>query len=204
MTIKGEKVVEQEKPAEKPIPILIPSVSQILPMTQATISSPAVEEAVPPVVPPILIPVPALSDIMVLYRLEPAVEVEVVLPSASFTITGAHFKTGKAQLTPKGKKDVAAHALFLKQNPNLSITVEGHTDKRGSEGYNYKLGMKRAQAVWKELKKGGVQNGMGVVSYGEGRPIDPAKTKSAYGKNRRAEIRVDGGKIQGVGQEMGR
>jgi len=47
--------------------------------------------------------------------------------------------------------------------------------------------------VWKELKKSGVQNSMNVTSYGEERPIDPAKTKSAYAKNRRVELRINDG-----------
>jgi outer membrane protein OmpA-like peptidoglycan-associated protein len=175
MTLKAEKIVHE------------------IPIPQFSVSFSTVEIEAPPATPiPTAIPVPLLNT-TVSYRKPTPVKIGAVQPSVSFTLTGSYFNFASGHLTAKGKKEMANYALFLKQNPNLNITIEGHTDESGSNQNNYQLGMKRAQSVWKELKKSGVQNSMNVTSYGEERPIDPAKTKSAYAKNRRVELRINDG-----------
>lgn len=82
-----------------------------------------------------------------------------------------------------------AHGEFLADHPAQRITVEGHTDERGSREYNLALGERRAEAVRRILVLNGA-NGeqLQVVSYGEENPVNSASNEDAYAENRRAEL----------------
>ena len=140
------------------------------------------------------VPVP-LPEVNVFYeKVQPEAKIKITDSNIHFVVTDAHFKFNSAKLNSRGKKKVAEYTQFLMQNPNLSVTIEGHTDRRGRKRYNHQLGLRRAKAVWHEIKRHLVRNKMEVVSYGEDRPIDPAHTEAAYAKNRRVEIHVNEGK----------
>ncbi len=82
-----------------------------------------------------------------------------------------------------------AHAAFLRARTTVSVTVEGHTDARGTPEYNIALGERRGQSVVKYLQNLGVAAGqMSVVSYGEEKPVDAGNTEEAFSKNRRAVL----------------
>ncbi|MCE0492812.1 peptidoglycan-associated lipoprotein Pal [Vibrio salinus] len=84
---------------------------------------------------------------------------------------------------------LAAHAAYLTGHPNVSVTIEGHTDERGTPEYNIALGERRAEAVEKYLQALGVQaSQMSIVSYGEEKPLVRGHNEAAYAKNRRAVI----------------
>jgi flagellar motor protein MotB len=190
MTLKGTRQEVVAVPVPTPVPVLLPAAPK------ATVFF---TQIVPVVPPPVLVPVP-IPEMKVAYQEvippPPPIEIEGVDHRVYFGITGAHFKFDSAQLTQSGKEKVAQYAEFLKKNPNLKVMIEGHTDLRGPKQYNYRLGFRRAKTVWNELKRHQVQNEMGAVSYGEARPMNPAKTKSAYTQNRRVEISVDEGASQ--------
>lgn len=82
---------------------------------------------------------------------------------------------------------LAAHARFLVKNSNVSITIEGHCDERGTPEYNIALGERRAKSVSKYLTTLGVSSSqINIVSYGEEKPTDKSRTESGFAKNRRA------------------
>ncbi len=82
-----------------------------------------------------------------------------------------------------------AHANYLMSNPNQRITLEGHSDERGTREYNIALGEQRAKAVFKMLQLIGVmQNQMDIVSYGEEKPAVPGHDEHALSLNRRVEV----------------
>ncbi|WP_258807232.1 peptidoglycan-associated lipoprotein Pal [Pseudidiomarina sp. CB1] len=84
---------------------------------------------------------------------------------------------------------LSEHADFLVQNPNVTVTIEGHADERGTPEYNIALGERRAKAVAQYLQNLGVSsNQMETVSYGEEKPLVNASTQSAYAKNRRGVL----------------
>lgn len=61
-----------------------------------------------------------------------------------------------------------AHAAFLRSNPSVRITVEGHADERGTPEYNIALGERRANAVKMYLQGKGVSaDQLSIVSYGK-------------------------------------
>ncbi|MEW5806473.1 MAG: OmpA family protein [Acidobacteriota bacterium] len=78
------------------------------------------------------------------------------------------------------------------QNKALYLEIQGHTDSIGTEDYNMKLGEKRSDAVRKYLNEvhGIPLHAIGIVSYGESKPIADNNTKEGRNQNRRVVIRV--------------
>ena len=82
-----------------------------------------------------------------------------------------------------------SNASWLKANPNVRFTIEGHCDERGSEEYNLALGDRRANAVKEFLLSQGVAaNRVNTVSYGEERPFCREQSEECYARNRRAHF----------------
>lgn len=82
-----------------------------------------------------------------------------------------------------------AHAAFLRANPSVRITVEGHADERGTPEYNIALGERRANAVKMYLQGKGVSDDqLKIVSYGKEKPAVLGHDEAAYAKNRRAVL----------------
>lgn len=71
------------------------------------------------------------------------------------------------------------------------VTIEGHTDPRGSEEYNLALGERRAVSVSKYLQNLGVPNSrLRVLSYGEAKLAAEGNNEAAWRWDRRAEFRT--------------
>lgn len=93
-------------------------------------------------------------------------------------------------IKPEFQAVVAAHARFLRAQPNRKVAIEGHTDERGGREYNLALGQKRAEAVRDALAILGVTAAqMEAVSFGKEKPVVIGAEEAAFAKNRRAEIR---------------
>ncbi|MBM3557905.1 MAG: peptidoglycan-associated lipoprotein Pal [Alphaproteobacteria bacterium] len=79
-----------------------------------------------------------------------------------------------------------AQAAWLARYPNVTVTVEGHCDERGTREYNIALGNRRADAVKKYLvSKGVAANRVSVISYGKERPVALGSNEAAWSQNRR-------------------
>jgi peptidoglycan-associated lipoprotein len=78
-------------------------------------------------------------------------------------------------------------ASWLGSNPSVTVTVEGHTDERGTREYNLALGQRRANAARDALVAGGVAGGrIATISYGKDRPAALGSNEDAWAQNRRA------------------
>lgn len=100
-----------------------------------------------------------------------------------------YFDFDKSDIREEFKSVLEAHAAFLRAQTTVSVTVEGHTDARGTPEYNIALGERRAQSVQSYLANLGVAAGqLSVVSYGEEKPVDAGNTEDAFAKNRRAVL----------------
>ena len=94
-----------------------------------------------------------------------------------------------SELRPEYQDVVMAHGDYLAVNPAITVTVEGHTDERGSREYNIGLGERRANTIKRLLMAQGVLESQVVtVSSGEERPMDVMQSESAWSQNRRAEL----------------
>ncbi len=82
-----------------------------------------------------------------------------------------------------------AHAQYLSQNPGAAVTLEGHTDERGTREYNLALGEQRAISVRQFMSLLGASGQqMRTVSYGEERPAALGHNEETWAQNRRVEI----------------
>ena len=78
---------------------------------------------------------------------------------------------------------------WLKQNSDVSVTIEGHCDERGTREYNLALGERRALEVRDFfIVKGVSGKKIRVVSFGEEKPLKSASNEKAWAENRRVEI----------------
>jgi len=101
-----------------------------------------------------------------------------------------HFAFDQFSLSPDARDALTANAVVFKTNPELTVTIEGHCDDRGSDEYNLALGERRAQAAKEYLVSLGVPTErLQVISYGEEQPLDPVSSKAAWAKNRRADFK---------------
>ncbi|WP_348729464.1 peptidoglycan-associated lipoprotein Pal [Rheinheimera texasensis] len=100
-----------------------------------------------------------------------------------------YFDFDKSDIRSEFASVLDAHAAFLRARTTISVTIEGHTDARGTPEYNIALGERRGQSVQKYLENLGVAAGqMSVVSYGEEKPVDAGNTEESFAKNRRAVL----------------
>ncbi|PID66929.1 MAG: peptidoglycan-associated lipoprotein [Gammaproteobacteria bacterium] len=100
-----------------------------------------------------------------------------------------YFSFDSSSIDNRARAIVNTHAAYLKQHPKTKILLEGHTDSRGSRGYNVALGERRAIAVLKLLNRLGVPaTQIRVISYGEENPAVAGYNENAYKRNRRVVI----------------
>ncbi len=100
-----------------------------------------------------------------------------------------YFDFDKSDIRSEFASVLDAHAAFLRARTTISVTIEGHTDARGTPEYNIALGERRGQSVQKYLENLGVAAGqVSVVSYGEEKPVDAGNTEESFAKNRRAVL----------------
>jgi peptidoglycan-associated lipoprotein len=79
------------------------------------------------------------------------------------------------------------NANWLRANPTVRFTIQGHADERGSQEYNLGLGDRRANAVRQFLASQGITDSrINVVSFGEERPACQDQTEDCFQRNRRA------------------
>jgi len=103
-----------------------------------------------------------------------------------------NFAFNSAELSDDARAILKKQADFIRQFPEVRFRVFGHTDKVGSNGYNQRLGLRRAQAAVAYLSSLGISRSRleAVVSYGETRPI--IATNQAEVRNRRTVTEVSG------------
>ena len=105
----------------------------------------------------------------------------------------AFFDFDKATLKPAGKAKLDDLVGKVK-GINLEVIIAvGHTDNVGSDVYNQKLAVKRAESVKAYLVSKGIEkNRIYTEGKGEKQPVADNKTNEGRGKNRRVEIEVVG------------
>lgn len=111
--------------------------------------------------------------------------------------TDIYFEVGRKGLTDDAKVILATQADLAKSDPDLGILIQGYTDQQGSESYNKKLGLKRAETVKTELLNAGVtEHQMKVVSLGEEGVLCIDNSDTCRHLNRRVHL-----EISKIGQE---
>lgn len=111
--------------------------------------------------------------------------------NAIFTreVRDAFFDFNKADIRPDARATLAKDADFLRNYPQVRVTIEGHCDERGSTEYNLALGDRRANAAKQYLVSLGVSaDRMTTVSFGKEKPFCTGHNEACWQQNRRAHF----------------
>lgn len=101
--------------------------------------------------------------------------------------TTVYFDTDRHNIDSQDAAALQVQAQYFARYPQITFTVEGHADERGTREYNIALGEKRATAAKNFLVSLGVDPGrIAVVSHGKEKPVALASNESAWAQNRRA------------------
>ena len=111
--------------------------------------------------------------------------------TVEFLATGVQdrvfFATNKSILTTASRDTLRKQAAWMRKNKDITVTVEGHADERGTREYNLALGDRRANAVKDYLLTYGISGGrLSVISYGKERPVNSGSSPLAWSQNRRS------------------
>ena len=102
------------------------------------------------------------------------------------------FGYDSAELSAEAKLTLDKQSRFLRANSDLTFTIEGHCDERGTREYNLALGEQRATAVRDYLVIQGIDpDRIKVISYGKEKPAVVGSNTMAWSKNRRAVTIID-------------
>lgn len=108
---------------------------------------------------------------------------------AGFIALYINFETGKSDIKPESQPIVAQIVEMLKQNPDLKVGIEGHTDNVGKEKANQTLSENRAKSVMSALVSAGIDKSrLSSKGWGQTKPIEDNSTEDGRYKNRRVEI----------------
>jgi len=104
-------------------------------------------------------------------------------------IKDVYFDYDSYDIRPDAQSAVQADAQFLQAHPNITLTVEGHCDERGSTEYNLALGDNRANAVKTALTQAGVSaDRIKVISFGKEKPFCTESNEQCWQQNRRGHF----------------
>jgi OmpA-OmpF porin, OOP family len=110
---------------------------------------------------------------------EPALLNNIYFKEGNFTLPNQYF--------PELEKLIA----YIKKNPNIKVTINGHSDNTGKEETNKILSIKRAQQVREFLKTRGIEeNRIVIIGFGSEKPVANNKTDEGRRQNRRVEFKL--------------
>jgi peptidoglycan-associated lipoprotein len=114
------------------------------------------------------------------------------VPTPRITATDlapAFFAFDSHALNESARLALDRNVRFLRDQPDIHITIEGHCDERGTVEYNQALGERRAQAARHYLIAAGIAGArIQTISYGKERPFEDGNDESAWSQNRRAHF----------------
>ncbi|MBP5707488.1 MAG: OmpA family protein [Alphaproteobacteria bacterium] len=95
------------------------------------------------------------------------------------------FAFDSAEITNDAKKDLQSQSLYMKENKDVNVVLEGHCDERGSTEYNLALGALRAGNAAHVMMKEGIEpKRIKTISYGKENPQYPGTGEKVWAKNR--------------------
>jgi peptidoglycan-associated lipoprotein len=102
------------------------------------------------------------------------------------------FPVDSSKLSPEAQQRLTDFAEKLKtDNRNVYVEIQGHTDGRGSDAVNQRLGEARAEAVRLFMNQHGVPlNRLSTISYGKADSVADNKTRAGRAQNRRVVLIV--------------
>jgi peptidoglycan-associated lipoprotein len=112
-------------------------------------------------------------------------------PKKEYNFEDVHFDFDRYSLRPEATRILDEAIKAMQDDPNLRITIEGHTCNIGTNEYNLALGERRSAAVRDYLASRGINaNRLQTVSYGEERPKFDNGREETRRMNRRAAMTI--------------
>ncbi len=111
--------------------------------------------------------------------------------AATEELRNIHFDFDQMKIRSSEGRLLQDNTRWLKSHADMMVLIGGHTDERGSDEYNTKLGERRAKAVRSYLIAQGVAaDRITTATYGERSPVCREQTEACWAQNRRAELQV--------------
>jgi outer membrane protein OmpA-like peptidoglycan-associated protein len=99
------------------------------------------------------------------------------------------FDFDKYNIRPSEAPKIQAIVDFMKQNPNFQAGLDGHTDPRGTDAYNLRLGQRRADSVAAALVGAGIsKDRLRAATFGKRDRNCTENTEECFQRNRRVEV----------------
>ncbi len=125
-------------------------------------------------------------------RQEEAARLEAGAAQEMFVSEDIYFDYNQSSLKSEAQEVLQRKAVWMNNNPETTVIIEGHCDERGTTEYNLALGDRRANATKGFLADLGIDTSrVRTISYGEEMPMDPGHDETAWAKNRRAHFTVE-------------
>jgi OOP family OmpA-OmpF porin len=106
-------------------------------------------------------------------------------------LRGVNFDFDKSTIRRDAADTLDEAARILREEQQVSVSVDGHTDARGTDEYNQRLSERRADAVKDYLVRVGVGGGrLQAQGFGESRPVASNETEEGRAQNRRVELNI--------------
>ena len=117
------------------------------------------------------------------------IDLKPIQVGMSYRLNDIYFDFNSFELLPESMLVIDEFYQFLVENPNLKISIQGHTDNIGSAEDNRLLSENRAQAVYTHLIQRGIKaNRLEYKGFGESKPIEANNTEDGRARNRRTEF----------------
>jgi peptidoglycan-associated lipoprotein len=109
---------------------------------------------------------------------------DMMMAKNRFLNENVYFDFDNATLDYQAQELLKQKAMWLRDNPDANVVIEGHCDERGTNAYNLALGERRAESAKTFLVNLGI-SGMRLttISYGEEKPVDMGQNEEAWAKN---------------------
>jgi peptidoglycan-associated lipoprotein len=123
---------------------------------------------------------------------EEAIRKEQEAARNMFISEDIYYDYDDASLKADAQTVLQRKAVWLRNNPDVTVLIEGHCDERGTTEYNLALGDRRANSAKTFLLDMGIASSrLRTISYGEEMPVDRGHNEAAWAKNRRAHFTIE-------------
>jgi outer membrane protein OmpA-like peptidoglycan-associated protein len=114
-----------------------------------------------------------------------------IVQKVAYAAKRIQFKVSSAELTSGSFKVLDEVALILSNNPDIKVTIEGHTSADGTYAKNMILSESRANTVKTYLESKGIDaSRLTAIGFGPDKPLNPGKTVEEKAANRRVELNL--------------
>jgi outer membrane protein OmpA-like peptidoglycan-associated protein len=101
------------------------------------------------------------------------------------------FQVGKSRISSESHSELDVVVNMMKENINMVVQLEGHTDYLGDAKENLRLSQSRVDAVKQYIVSNGIQKSrIKTKAFGGSQPLSKENTPEAHRMNRRVELRI--------------